>query len=98
MAAGWIVAVPATLAVPLNEALVQLMSPVALMVLPVVSCAADDAVDALPERAAVMVPALKLPDPSRATMASAVLALVAVVAEFGMLVEAVMAPVPFPNT
>ena len=56
------------------------------------------AVLALPLKAAVIVPALKLPEPSRATMADAVLAFVAVVAEFGMLVEAVMALVPLPNT
>ena len=56
------------------------------------------AVVALPDRAAVIVPAEKLPEASRATMAFAVLALVAVVAELGMLVEAVMAPVPLPYT
>jgi hypothetical protein len=38
------------------------------------------AVEALPVRAAVIVPALKLPEPSRATMALTVLALTAVVA------------------
>ena len=59
---------------------------------------AEVAVEALPDKLAVMVPALKLPDPSRATMAEAVFALVAVVAELGMLVEAVMAPVPLPYT
>jgi hypothetical protein len=36
----------------------------------------------LPLNAAVMVPALKLPEASRATIASAVFALVAVVAKF----------------
>ena len=53
---------------------------------------------ALPLNAAVTVPAVKLPEASRATMALAVLALVAVVAEFGMVVEAVMALVPLPYT
>lgn len=38
---------------------------------------------AVPDRDAVMVPALKLPEASRATMAEAVFALVAVVAELG---------------
>lgn len=52
--------------------------------------------EALPDKLAVMVPALKLPEASRATMAEAVLALVAVVAELGMVVDAVMAPVPLP--
>ena len=56
------------------------------------------AVVAFPDRLAVMVPALKLPEASRATMAEAVFALVAVVAELGIVVEAVMAPVPFPYT
>ena len=59
---------------------------------------AEVAVEALPDRLAVMVPALKFPEASRATMAEAVFALVAVVAEFGMVVEAVMAPVPLPYT
>ena len=40
------------------------------------------AVVALPASAAVIVPALKLPDPSRATIAELVFAEVAVVAEF----------------
>ena len=65
---------------------------------PLLTLAAVVAVEALPFKLAVMVPALKLPDASRATMADAVFALVAVVAEFGMLVEAVMAPVPLPYT
>jgi hypothetical protein len=56
------------------------------------------AVDAFPFNVAVIVPALKLPEASRATMALAVFALVAVVAELGMEVEAVIAPVPFPYT
>ncbi len=162
IAAGWIVAVPETLAVPLNDALVQLISPVAAIVLPVANCVADEAVPvkdavivpalkfpeasrativeavfalvalddtvnvwaeeplnvaepespvpdvarvrlldtcvAVPLNVAVMVPALKLPEASRATMADGVFALVAVVAEFGMLVEAVIAPVPLPYT
>ena len=54
--------------------------------------------DAFPDNVAVMVPALKLPDASLATIAEAVFALVAVVAELGMLVDAVKAPVPFPYT
>ena len=53
---------------------------------------------ALPDSDAVMVPALKLPDASRATIAEAVFALVAVVAELGMEVDAVNAPVPLPYT
>ena len=64
----------------------------------VVADVAEVAVEALPLSVAVMVPALKLPDASRATMADAVFALVAVVAEFGIVVEAVIAPVPFPYT
>ena len=56
------------------------------------------AVVAFPLSEAVMVPALKLPEPSRATIAEAVFALVAVVAELGMVVEAVNAPVPLPYT
>ena len=48
---------------------------------------------ALPLRDAVIVPALKLPEASRATMAEAVFALVAVVAEFGMLVRPAPDPV-----
>ncbi len=95
IAAGWIVAVPETLAVPLNDALVQLMSPVAAIVLPVANCVADEA---LPDNAALIVPALKLPEASRATMVDGVFADVAVVAELGMLVEAVKAPVPLPYT
>ena len=63
-----------------------------------VAVVADVAVEALPDRLAVIVPALKLPDASRATIAFAVFALVAVVAELGMLVEAVNAPVPLPYT
>ena len=53
---------------------------------------------ALPLKVAVIVPALKLPEASRATMADAVFALVAVVAALGMLVDAVNAPVPLPYT
>ena len=64
----------------------------------VVADVAEVAVEALPLSVAVMVPALKLPDASRATMAEAVFALVAVVAELGIVVEAVIAPVPFPYT
>lgn len=63
-----------------------------------VAVVAEVAVEALPDRLAVMVPALKLPEASRATIAEAVFALVAVVAELGMLVDAVIAPVPLPYT
>jgi hypothetical protein len=65
---------------------------------PLLTFAAVVAVVALPFNAAVMVPALKLPEASRATIAFAVFALVAVVAELGMLADAVKAPVPLPNT
>lgn len=65
---------------------------------PLLTLAAVVAVVALPLSAAVIVPAAKLPDASRATMAEAVLTEVAVVAALGMLVEAVMAPVPLPYT
>ena len=65
---------------------------------PLLTFAAVVAVVALPLRLAVMVPALKLPEGSRATIALAVFALVAVVAELGMLADAVKAPVPLPNT
>jgi hypothetical protein len=65
---------------------------------PLLTFAAVVAVLALPFNAAVMVPAEKLPEPSRATMADAVFALVAVVAALGMLVDAVNAPVPLPYT
>ena len=64
----------------------------------VVADVAEVAVEALPLSVAVIVPALKLPDASRATIADAVFALVAVVAELGIVVEAVIAPVPFPYT
>ena len=64
----------------------------------VVAEVADVAVEALPLSVAVIVPALKLPDASRATIAFAVFALVAVVSELGIVVEAVIAPVPFPYT
>ena len=65
---------------------------------PLLTFAAVVAVLALPFKLAVMVPAEKLPEPSRATMADAVFALVAVVAALGMLVDAVNAPVPLPYT
>ena len=65
---------------------------------PLLTLAAVVAVVALPDRAAVIVPAVKLPEASRATMAEAVFALVAVVAALGILVEAVNAPVPLPYT
>ena len=45
--------------------------------LAVVKVAADVAVDALPVKAAVIVPAAKLPEPSRFTIVEAVLLLVA---------------------
>jgi hypothetical protein len=48
---------------------------------------------AFPLKAAVIVPALKLPEASRATIALAVLAFVAVVAELGMLVRPAPDPV-----
>ena len=57
---------------------------VAVAALPVVD--ADDPL-ALPVIFAVIVPALKFPDASRATIADAVFAFVAVVALFGMLVK-----------
>ena len=62
----------------------------------VVAEVAEVAVEAFPDKLAVIVPAEKFPEASRATIAEAVFALVAVVAELGMLVEAVMAPVPLP--
>ena len=62
----------------------------------VVALVALVAVVALPLNDAVIVPAEKFPDASRATIALGVLASVAVVAEFGMLVDAVNAPVPLP--
>jgi hypothetical protein len=65
---------------------------------PLLTFAAVVAVLALPFKLAVMVPAEKLPEPSRATIALPVFALVAVVAALGMLVDAVNAPVPLPNT
>lgn len=71
------VAVPVTLALPLKLALVQLTSPVIPIVRPVVRVAALLAVEAFPDSVAVIVPALKLPDASRAMMVEAVLALVA---------------------
>ena len=83
--------------VPLNEPVVALTVP-PLWFVAVVADVALVAVEALPFKEAVMVPALKLPEPSRATMADAVFALVAVVAELGMLVDAVNAPVPLPYT
>jgi hypothetical protein len=65
---------------------------------PLLTFAAVVAVLALPFNAAVMVPAEKLPEASRATIAFAVFKLVAVVAALGMLVDAVNAPVPLPYT
>lgn len=87
----------ATSPAPLTE-LEPVTSPVKLKVLAVVHAPAVVAVDALPDSAAVIVPALKLPDASRATMALAVLALVAVVSALGMEADAVNALVPLPLT
>jgi hypothetical protein len=64
----------------------------------VVADVADVADVALPDNAAVIVPAAKFPDASRATIALAVLVLVAVVAAFGMVVDALNALVPLPYT
>ena len=60
---------------------------------PLLTLAAVVAVVALPLSAAVIVPAVKLPEASRATIVEAVFALVAVVAEFGMLVRPAPEPV-----
>lgn len=54
-----------------------LNAPVVALTVPPLWFVAVVAVDALPLNAAVIVPALKLPDASRATMVLAVLALVA---------------------
>jgi hypothetical protein len=70
----------------------------AIVNVPLLTLAAVVAVVAFPLNAAVIVPAVKLPEASRATMAEAVFALVAVVAALGILVEAVNAPVPLPYT
>ena len=83
---------------PLNVVPEAAPAPPSLKVAAAVVALAVDAVVALPDKLAVIVPAEKLPDPSRATIAEGVFALVAVVAELGMLVEAVMAPVPLPYT
>jgi hypothetical protein len=56
---------------------IPVTSPVRVIVLPVVHAAAVVAVLALPVKAAVIVPAEKLPDASLATIVSAVFALVA---------------------
>ena len=76
---AWIVAVPVTFPDPSNEAEVQTTSPVIPIVRPVANAVA---VEALPLKApvkddAVIAPAAKLPDPSRATIVEAVLAFVA---------------------
>lgn len=86
------------LAVPLNETppmFLAVCKAVAVAALPVVEpdVVAEVAVEALPFKAAVIVPAEKLPEASRATMALAVFALVAVVAEFGTLVNPAPDPV-----
>ena len=62
------------LPLPSNDPLVPVTSPVRVIVLPVAHFVA---VDALPDNAAVIVPAEKLPDPSRNTIVLAVLAFVA---------------------
>ena len=59
----------------------------------VVAVVAEVAEVAFPLKAAVIVPAVKFPEASLATMALAVFALVAVVAEFGMLVKPAPDPV-----
>ena len=94
------------IAVPLATVLVitPLKDPVVALTVPpdwlvaVVAVVALVAVEAFPLNVAVIVPALKLPEASRATIALAVFALVAVVAELGILAEAVNAPVPLPYT
>jgi hypothetical protein len=55
-----------------------------------------DAVDALPVSVAVIVPALKLPEPSRFTIALAVLAFVAALAADTALLMAVWVPLTAP--
>jgi hypothetical protein len=70
----------------------------AIVNVPLLTLAAVVAVVAFPLNAAVIVPAVKFPEASRATMAEAVFALVAVVAALGILVDAVNAPVPLPYT
>jgi hypothetical protein len=79
-----IVALP----VPSNEPVVPVTSPVRAIVLPVaraVAAAARVAALAVPVKSAVIVPAVKLPEASRATIADAVLADAAVVAELDTL-------------
>ena len=65
-----------------TNAIKHVVSDVSEATVILVAFVADVAVDAFPVRAAVMVPAVKLPDASLATIALAVLALAAVVAEF----------------
>ena len=55
-----------------------------------------EAVEALPVRAAVIVPALKLPEPSRLTILLAVLAFVASLASVTALLIAVWVPLTAP--
>ena len=62
--------VPVTVTLPLN-------APVVADTVPPEWLVAVVAVEAFPAKAAVIVPAVKLPEPSRATMVDAVLALVA---------------------
>jgi hypothetical protein len=56
------------------------------------------AVEALPLKVAVMIPAAKLPDPSRETIALAMFSSVAVVAEFGIPLTKAPAPVTVTKT
>ena len=93
------------LAVPLNETppmFLAVCRAVAVAALPEVEpdVVADVAVDALPFRAAVIVPALKLPEPSRRTIWLAVFALVAVMVAllaWPEIVPAVVAVVALPD-
>jgi hypothetical protein len=90
--------VPAVSAAVVLAVIVMFAEPLKLTPLMLRAVCRVVAVVALPLKAAVTVPALKLPEASRATIAFAVLAEVAVVAALGMVVEAVIAPVPLPNT
>ena len=93
------------LAVPLNETppmFLAVCRAVAVAALPEVEpdVVADVAVDALPFKAAVIVPALKLPEPSRNTIWLAVFALVAVMVAllaWPVIVPAVVAVVALPD-
>ena len=88
-----IVAAALTLAEPSKADVVAVTSPVREMVRPVTSAfavAAEAALLALPFSVAVIVPALKLPEASRATMVEPVFALVA----FEVMVMAALSPLP----